>query len=160
MSSFRQWLASQMELSLMRAEARQIRRYFMENLFLLGIEIGQKRRLSAAERATYQKTFSTAEALIAIGKYTGSVKFEQEFRNKVDRIVGDWLHGEPVLKANLEWILRMPLEEFNQSGTIPLDLRMTLKKEMKELAASCGESLTDEEVETILQKLEKPLDRA
>lgn len=160
MSSFRQWLASQMELSLMRAEARQIRRYFMENIFLLGIEIGLGRRLSGSERFLFQKSFSTAEALIAIGKYTGSAKFDREFRQNVDRIVADWLHGEPVLKANLEWLLRMPLEEFNQPGAIPLDLRMTLKKEMKELAESCGESLTNEEIETILQKLEKPLDRA
>ena len=144
----------------MRAEARQIRRYFMENLFLLGIEIGLGRRLSGSERFVFQKTFSTAEALIAIGKYTGSVKFDREFRNNVDRIVADWLHGEPLLKANLEWLLRMPLEKFNHPAIIPLDLRMTLKKEMKDLAASCGESLTDEEVEAIIQKIENPLDRA
>lgn len=160
MNSFRQWLASQMEMSLMRAEARQIRRYFMENFFLLGIEIGQRRRLTDSERAAYQKTFTTAEALIAIGKYTGSKKFEFEFRHEVNRIIGNWLKDEPVLRANLEWMLRMPLEYFNRTGSIPADLRMTLKKELKELASSCCEFLNEEQVEAIIQRIENPLDRA
>lgn len=159
MNSFRQWLATQIEMSLMRAEARQIRRYFMENFFLLGIEIGQRRRLTASERTVYRKTLNTAEALIAIGKYTGSRKFECQLQWELTRIVGNWLKDEPELRKNIEYLLKMPVEYFNRTGAIPANLRMTLQKEMKELAASCCEFLSEDQIEAIIQQIENPLDR-
>jgi hypothetical protein len=156
----RQWIDDLLANAKRKAAITQIKRELDEQLFLFAIEIGRGKRLMPAERRVYAKTFRTAQIMLLMDEeLTNSPPKVTPIKNIMKAPEEEWLIKEPVIKAELESRLKYPLNDLENTVMSPAD-RAALVGYLNLIASACPEMLTPREVESIVDRLAHPLDRA
>ena len=160
MNPIRQWLNDLIATAKKKAAISQIKRELDEHLFLFAIEIGRGKRLMPDERRIYAETFRTAQIMLLMDEeLTNSPPKVTPIKNIMKEPEEDWLFKEPVIKAELESRLKHPLSDLEEAFMSPAE-RATLVGYLNLLASSCPDLLPPQEVESIVDRLAHPLDRA
>ena len=160
MNSIRKWIDDLLASAKKKATLNQFKRELDERLFVFAIEIGRGKRLMPAERRVYAKTFRTAQIMLLMDEeLTNSPPKVTPIKNIMKEPEEDWLFKEPVIKAELESRLKYPLGDLENTVMSPAD-RAALVGYLNLIASACPEMLTPREVESIVDRLAHPLDRA
>ncbi len=160
MNSIRKWIDDLLASAKKKATLNQFKRELDERLFLFAIEIGRGKRLMPDERHVYAKTFRTAQIMLLMDEeLTNSPPKVTPIKNIMKEPEEDWLFKEPVIKAELESRLKYPLSDLENTVMSPAD-RAALVGYLNLIASACPEMLTPREVESIVDRLAHPLDRA
>jgi hypothetical protein len=159
-NSIRKWIDDLLASAKKKATLNQFKRKLDERLFLFAIEIGRGKRLMPDERHVYAKTFRTAQIMLLMDEeLTNSPPKVTPIKNIMKEPEEDWLFKEPVIKAELESRLKYPLSDLENTIMSPAD-RAALVGYLNLIASACPEMLTPSEVESIVDRLAHPLDRA
>jgi len=159
-NSIRKWIDDLLASAKKKATLNQFKRELDERLFLFAIEIGRGKRLMPDERRVYAKTFRTAQIMLLMDEeLTNSPPKVTPIKNIMKEPEEDWLFKEPVIKAELESRLKYPLDDLENTVMSPSD-RAALVGYLNLIASACPEMLTPREVESIVDRLAHPLDRA
>jgi hypothetical protein len=143
------------------AEADQTRWRLLENVFLFGIAIGQRRRLTPQERDAYIKTLITAEVLVLIeDRSIGDSPKSKANSHAITEALDNWLREEPELREVFEKQFGCKLSEFNETQKMSPIVRGILIEHLQAVAAACPGALGEDEIGSIIDRLEHPLDRA
>ena len=160
MNSIRKWIDDLLASAKKKATLNQFKRELDERLFVFAIEIGRGKRLMPDERRVYAKTFRTAQIMLLMDEeLTNSPPKVTPIKNIMKEPEEDWLFKEPVIKAELESRLKYPLDDLENTVMSPSD-RAALVGYLNLIASACPEMLTPREVESIVDRLAHPLDRA
>ena len=160
MNSIRKWIDDLLASAKKKAVLNQFKRELDERLFLFAIEIGRGKQLMPDERRVYAKTFRTAQIMLLMDEeLTNSPPKVTPIKNIMKEPEEDWLFKEPVIKAELESRLKYPLGDLENTVMSPAD-RAALVGYLNLIASACPEMLTPCEVESIVDRLAHPLDRA
>ncbi len=161
MSPGKEWLETILRIMRVNAQEREIYRKVQNRLFTFGIEIGLKRRLTEKERVLYERTRLTIKVLLTVAEQS-LLRADASF--PVDQILDscleDWLCFEPGLRTSLERMLGHGFDECAQATAMLPELRQLLIRQLKYFSSLCPDGLSDAEIESILDRLEHPLDRA
>jgi hypothetical protein len=159
MNPVRKWIDTVLTIAREQAECNELNREILERLFLFGIELGQRKRLTPKERAFYLKTVATAEAFMAI-----SVTCPQSEEICIDQMiedcVDDWSRFQPGLKRLLERLMKCSLDHLNPGPAIWPRAKDWFADQLKAAARHYPQYLSAREIPEILERLEHPLDRA
>jgi hypothetical protein len=159
-NSIRKWIDDLLASAKKKATLNQFKRELDERLFVFAIEIGRGKRLMPDERRVYAKTFRTAQIMLLMDEeLTNSPPKVTPIKNIMKEPEEDWLFKEPVIKAELESRLKYPLDDLENTVMSPSD-RAALVGYLNLIASACPEMLTPREVESIVDRLAHPLDRA
>ena len=143
-----------------KAAMAQMKRELDEQLFLFAIEVGRGKRLMSHERRVYAKTFRTAQVMLMLKEDVVSrPPKEKPIKNIMKQPEEEWLLKEPVIKAELESRLKYPLSDLEDFIICPAD-RAAIVRYLRRMAAESPSVLSLEEVESIMDRLDHPLDRA
>jgi hypothetical protein len=160
MNPIRQWIDDLLASARKRAAVGQIKRQLDERLFLFAIEVGFGRKLTPEQRRVYAKTFRTAQIMLLMEDDLAAHPPEIV---PIQRIMlephEEWVLKEPVIKAELESRLKYPLSELEDFSMSPTD-RAAVIGYLQLIAETCPGVLTIEELESIVDRLDHPLDRA
>ena len=160
MNPIRQWIDDLLVSAKKRAALAQIKRQLDEKLFLFAIEVGVGRSLTPDERREYAKTFRTAQIMLLMEEdLTADPPDIVPIRKILVEPQKEWLLKEPVIKAELESRLKYPLNHLEDSSMSPAD-RAAIIGYLQLIAETCPGILTVEELESIMDRLDHPLDRA
>jgi hypothetical protein len=161
MSRIREWIDTIVRISRDQAEYGEFHRKVQDRLFIFAIEIGRRKRLTPDERALYEKTLATAEVLLAITEKSVSNLAERiPYDPIMDDCVADWLAHEPALRRLLERVLGHSFAELDMPAGMWPGMRELIADQIRAVARVYPDELSESEVETILDRLEHPLDRA
>lgn len=139
----------------------EARERLMENIFLFGIAIGLRRRLTPGERRAYLETLLTAEVLVLIEERGIGHPTEWEATSMaIAEALQNWLKEEPELREIFEEQFNCKLGHFREKPEMSPTLRSLLTKHLQRLSEACPEGLAPNEIPGILDRLEHPLDRA
>lgn len=160
MNPIRQWIEDILIGAQKRAVINQIKRDLDERLFLFAIEIGRGQRLMPDQRKVFAKTFRTAQIMLLMEEELSDnpPKFKP-IKNILKEPEEGWLIKEPVIKAELEDRLRHPLSDLENPAMSSSD-RAAIVGYLNLIAAACPELLSPKEIESIMDRLDHPLDRA
>jgi hypothetical protein len=161
MSPLKEWLEIILRIIRANAHDREVYQKVQQRLFTFGIEIGQRRRLTDKERVLYENTRLTAKVLLTVAErslFNADATFPME--HIMDACLEEWLGLEPKLRAALERMLGHDFTEVAQTTGMPPELRQLLSEQLKYLAVFCPDGLSEAEIESIIDRLEHPLDRA
>jgi hypothetical protein len=144
------------------AEKAEFRRHIDEQMFLLGIEIGQKKRLTTRERLIYLKTFWTAVTFLVAGEAIFITRTGQEaFRKAYAEAVDDWLRNSRTIGKWVESERKHHhLPELHSRWRIDAETRRILVVYLEGISADWPEILPHNEIDAFIDRLENPLDRA
>ncbi len=160
MNPFRKWINDLLASVTKRAALNQIKRQLDERLFLFAIEVGRGKRLMPDQRRVYAKTFRTAQIMLLLeDELICRPPKMKPIRNIMKEPEEEWLLKEPVIKAELECRLKHPLTDLEDPTMSPAD-RATLVGYLRMIAQTCPELLSVEELKSIVDRLDHPLDRA
>ena len=160
MNPLRKWISDLLASVTKRAALNQIKRELDERLFLFAIEVGRGKRLMPAERRVYAQTFRTAQIMLLMDEELAkSPPKLRPIRNIMKEPEEEWLLKEPVIKAELESRLKHPLSDLEDASMSPSD-RATIVGYLNMIAMTCPELLSVQELESIVDRLDHPLDRA
>ena len=161
MSFIRQWIETVIHISQDQAHYAEFHRRVQERIFLFAIEIGRKAKLTPKERVQYEKTLATVEVLFAINEKSASHPGPPfPIGQIVDECVGNWIENEPRLKASLEKLLGRSFQELEQAPRLSPAMRKLIYGELRAISVVCPDQLSEKEIDSILERLENPLDRA
>ena len=160
MNPIRQWIDDLLACAKKKAAINQIKRDLDERLFLFAIEIGRGKRLMPDERHVYAKTFRTAQIMLLMDEeLTNSPPKVTPIKNIMKEPEEDWLFKEPVIKAELESRLKHRLSDLEDAVLSPEE-RAAIIRYLNMVAAACPSVLSIDELESIVDRLDHPLDRA
>jgi hypothetical protein len=160
MNPIRQWINELLASAKKKAAICQIKRELDERLFLFAIEIGRGKRLMPDQRRVYARTFRTAQVMLLLDEELAtSPPKVKPIKNIMKEPEEDWLLKEPVIKVELEARLKHPLSDLEDASMSPAD-RAALVRHLLLIATTCPEVLAPQEVESIVDRLDHPLDRA
>ena len=77
-----------------------------------------------------------------------------------DECLDDWLGKEPKVKALLEKLMGQSLESLNLSQGLSPDLRDLITDQLKWISSLYPDEFPEKEIDSFLDRLEHPLDRA
>jgi hypothetical protein len=156
----RRTLDALLSLSQELAESRELQRKVMERLFLLGISIGQRRMLTPEESIAYGRTVVTARQLTLMEDLSqGTGEYDEHNRRNMANAVMDWLRAEPELRKSLEEELDCDLSAPSPAGLLDQETRDEVARMLHAIAETTPEALRKEEIHSIVEKLDHPLDR-
>jgi hypothetical protein len=156
MNPIRQWIDD----LLASAALAQIKRQLDERLFLFAIEVGVGRKLTPEQRRVYAQTFRTAQIMFLMEEdLTVNPPEIVPIRKIMLEPQEEWLLKEPVIKAELESRLKYPLSDLEDSSMSSAD-RAAIIGYLQIIADTCPGILPVEELESIMDRLDHPLDRA
>jgi hypothetical protein len=144
------------------AEMAQFRRHIDQRMFLFGIEIGRRRPLTSYERQAYLKTFWTALTLLVVDEtYQKSRGDEDALKKAFAEATDNWLQNSRVIAR---WIeaeqkhhgLPVPSKQWKMDS----ETRRLLVSHLERISAEWPEALPYHEIQSLLDRLEHPLDRA
>ena len=160
MNPVREWIDELLAAAKKKAVLNQLKRDLDERLFLFAIEIGRGQRLMPDERRAFSRTFRTAQILLLLDEdLTESPPQIKAMQNIMKQPEEEWLLKEPVVKAELEHRLKHPLSDIDNSTISPRE-RAMIAESLTVIATACPELLPPEEIESILDRIDHPLDRA
>ena len=160
MNPIRKWINDLLAHVTKSAALNQIKRQLDEKLFLFAIEVGRGKRLMPDERRVYAQTFPTAQVMLLMeDELTSCPPKMKPIRNIMKEPEEEWLLKEPVIKAELESRLKHPLSDLEDPAMSPAD-RATVVRYLNMIAMTCPDLLSVEELESIVDRLDHPLDRA
>lgn len=160
MNPIRQWIDELLSSARKRAALAQIKRQLDERLFLFAIEVGFGRKITPEQRRVYAQTFRTAQVMLLLEEELMSNPPEIiPIKNILKDPEEEWLLKEPVIKAELESRLKQPLSDLDDPGMSPAD-RAAILGYLQLIAETCPGMLSIEELESIVDRLDHPLDRA
>ena len=136
------------------AESREFRRKGRKRLFLFAIELGRKEKLTPLERSSYEKTYMTA--LILSGVAERDIP-PSDFDRVADGSLDNWLELEPRIRAWLERAIGHDLDEADRPRGMSPERRRAF---VECLSMLYGDEVSKNEIESLLNRLENPLDRA
>jgi hypothetical protein len=161
MNRIREWIDTIVRISRDQAEYGEFHRKVHDRLFIFAIEIGRKKRLTPDERALYEKTLATAEVLLGITEKSVSNLAERiPYDGIMDDCVADWIRHEPALKRLLERVLGRSFADLDMPAGMWPGMRELIADQIRAVARAYPNELPESEVESILDRLEHPLDRA
>jgi hypothetical protein len=137
-----------------RMEQYQKKREYQ--LFLFGISIGLRRRLTPQECRAYHKTRLTVDTILD-REDTYAIPHTVRRFSIVTSALRDWLECERWLRPELE--ARFNYEFWpppDPSWTLPGYLQNAFIKNIRALAAECGKPLTEDEIAAINERLNFP----
>ena len=122
-----------------------------EFVFLLGIAIGRRQRLSLEEGDAYRETFPSV---------VGIVNLDQLEPHKtlwwlvaMPEAVRNWFYYQPTLRRALEESFGHPLSELGATPILPPAAHALFVLHLKEIASWNGKHLTNKEAESIIERL-------
>ena len=162
MNLIKEWINAILRIAKNNAEYSELHRKVQERIFLFGIEIGLKRKLSPQERAQYKKTLITAQTLFLFAEKDDA---KLAGPNPVDHLTAqyllhDWIAEEPSVRALLEKELGHSFDELDHMPAMSPQLRQMTLDQLKLISLLYPDQLPEEEIASILDRLDHPLDRA
>ncbi len=161
MNLIKEWINAILRIAKNNAEYSELHRKVEERIFLFGIEIGLKRKLSPEERAQYKKTLITAQTLFLVAE---KEDFKIDGPNPVDHMttqyLDDWIAEEPLVRAALEKTLGHSFDELDHLPAMSPQLRQITLDQLKLISLIYPDQLPEAEIHSIIERLDHPLDRA
>jgi hypothetical protein len=156
----RQWIDDLLACAKKKAAIIQMKRELDEHLYLFAIEIGRGKKLMPDERRVYAKTFRTAQVMLSLKEeMANSPPKLKPIKNIMKEPAEEWLLKEPVVKAELESRLKHRLSDL-EDAVLPPEDRAAIIRYLNMVAAACPSVLSIQELESIVDRLDHPLDRA
>jgi hypothetical protein len=161
MNPLTEWIETIVRINRENAEDIEFYRKVQDRFFIFGIEIGLKRTLSLKERLLYEKTLLTARFFLSFREKSLSLGGRSMPLEQItDECLDDWLGKEPKVKALLEKLMGQSLESLNLSQGLSPDLLDLITDQLKWISSLYPDEFPEEEIDSFLDRLEHPLDRA
>jgi len=156
----RQWIDDLLACAKKKAAIIQMKRELDEHLYLFAIEIGRGKKLLPDERRVYARTFRSAQVMLLLKEEMANNPPKlKPIKNIMKEPAEEWLLKEPVIKAELESRQKHRLSDL-EDAVLPPEERAAIIRYLNMVAAACPSVLSIDELESIVDRLDHPLDRA